>query len=206
MAKRPTPKPGATRRPSKFSAAGWRASGVRSKAAATAKAASPAKGSDKKSAPVVPGLDLKRNINFSLYHLTLFAVVIYGVVALEPHVRTWVEQQQQIAALSAEVETAKQDVADMQEERIRWDDPVYVRSQARDRLYYVMPGEVSYLVMDADGVDTSDTTGTVGAQMADARNTTEISDQIRETNDNWVDSLLYTVVHSGLDEPEQETK
>lgn len=194
MAKRPTSKPSATRRPSKFSAAGSRASA--------------GKVSDKKSkaAPVVPGLDLMRNINFSLYHLTLFGIIIFGVISLEPHVKTWVEQQQQIAALRAEVDQAKKDVADMQEERVRWDDPVYVRSQARDRLYYVMPGEVSYLVMDADGVDTSDTTGTVGAQMADARNTSEITDQIRETNDNWVDSLLYTVVHSGLDEPKQETK
>lgn len=154
----------------------------------------------------MPGLDLMRNINFSLYHLTLFGIIIFGVVSLEPHVKTWVEQQQLIAELRAEVDQAKKDVADMQEERVRWDDPVYVRSQARDRLYYVMPGEVSYLVMDADGVDTSDTTGTVGAQMADARNTSEITDQIRETNDNWVDSLLYTVVHSGLDEPKQETK
>ena len=194
MAKRPTSKPSATRRPSKFSAAGSRASA--------------GKVNEKKSkaAPVVPGLDLMRNINFSLYHLTLFGIIIFGVISLEPHVKTWVEQQQQIAALRAEVDQAKKDVADMQEERVRWDDPVYVRSQARDRLYYVMPGEVSYLVMDADGVDTSDTTGTVGAQMADARNTSEITDQIRETNDNWVDSLLYTVVHSGLDEPNQETK
>lgn len=198
MAKRPAPKPSATRRTSKFSAAGSRASAGKVSA----------RNSDRKpkAAPVVPGLDLMRNINFSLYHLTLFGIIIFGVVSLEPHVKTWVEQQQQIAALSAEVAQAKKDVADMQEERVRWDDPVYVRSQARDRLYYVMPGEVSYLVMDADGVDTSDTTGTVGAQMADARNTSEITDQIRETKDNWVDSLLYTVVHAGLDEPKQETK
>lgn len=216
MAKRPTPKPSATRRPSKFSAAGWRASGAKSKAASGpvdsgrvgkgTKASGPAKAGDKKSAPVVPGLDLMRNLNFSLYHLTVFGILVFGVFSLEPHVRTWVEQQQQIAALQAEVNQAKKAVADMEEERVRWDDPVYVRSQARDRLYYVMPGEVSYLVMDADGVDTSDTTGTVGAQMADARNTTEITDQIRETKDNWVDSLLYTVVHAGLDEPKQESK
>ena len=46
---------------------------------------------------------------------------------------------------------------DMQAERDRWQDPVYIRSQARDRLYYVLPGEVSYLVMDSEGLDFSDT-------------------------------------------------
>ncbi|MDE2386744.1 MAG: septum formation initiator family protein, partial [Actinomycetales bacterium] len=103
--------------------------------------------------------------------------------------------------VAAQVEQAKKDVASMQVERKRWDDPVYVRSQARDRLYYVMPGEVSYLVMDSEGIDPNDTSGTVGAQMADRRNTTEITNKIRESKDNWVDSLLYTVVHSGVDQP-----
>jgi hypothetical protein len=93
----------------------------------------------------------------------------------------------------------------MTEERKRWEDPVYVRAQARDRLYYVMPGEVSYLVMDAQGVDMSDTTGTVGEMLAERANTTEITTNLRKTKQNWVDSVLYSVVRAGLDEP-TETK
>ena len=89
----------------------------------------------------------------------------------------------------------------MTEERKRWEDPVYVRAQARDRLYYVMPGEVSYLVMDASGVDMSDTSGTVGEMLAERANTTEISQSLRKTKNNWVDAVLYSVVRAGLDEP-----
>ena len=146
-------------------------------------------------------LDFIRTLRWNTYNLVLVGLVVLGVVTLAPGIKTWYLQQQQIADVAAQVEQAKKDVASMQVERKRWDDPVYVRSQARDRLYYVMPGEVSYLVMDADGIDPNDTSGTVGAQMADRRNTAEITNKIRESKDNWVDSLLYTVVHSGLDQP-----
>ena len=151
----------------------------------------------------IPGLDFARSIRFNTYNLVVFGLIILGVVTLAPNVQIWVTQQQQVADVARQVEQAKKDVAAMTIERKRWDDPVYVRSQARDRLYYVMPGEVSYLVMDANGIDPNDTSGTVGAQMADKRNTTEITKQIRVTKDNWVDSLLYTVVHAGTDQPTQ---
>jgi len=33
----------------------------------------------------------------------------------------------------------------------RWRDPAYIQSQASARFGYVMPGETSYVVLDADG-------------------------------------------------------
>jgi cell division protein FtsB len=137
--------------------------------------------------------------------LTVLAVIVLAVVTLAPTVQTLFVQRQQIADLQHQVEQAKKAVASMTEERKRWEDPVYVRAQARDRLYYVMPGEVSYLVMDAQGVDMSDTTGTVGEMLAERANTTEITTNLRKTKQNWVDSVLYSVVRAGLDEP-TETK
>jgi cell division protein FtsB len=133
--------------------------------------------------------------------LTVLAVIVLAVVTLAPTVQTLFVQRQQIADLQHQVEQAKKAVADMTEERKRWEDPVYVRAQARDRLYYVMPGEVSYLVMDAQGIDMSDTTGTVGEMLAERANTTEITTNLRKTKQNWVDSVLYSVVRAGLDEP-----
>lgn len=182
MPTRPTPPKGnATRRSAKAPAAGSRTSGARS----------------------IQGLDLVRNIRFNTYNLLVVGLILAGVLSVQQDVQTWFLQQQQLADVQAQVDAAKKAVAQMQVERKRWDDPVYVRSQARDRLYYVMPGEVSYLVMDANGIDPNDTSGTVGARMAETRNTTEITKQIRETKDNWVDSLLYTVVHAGTDQPTQ---
>ena len=36
----------------------------------------------------------------------------------------------------------------LRDERERWNDETFIVTQARERLYYVMPGEVSYLVID----------------------------------------------------------
>ncbi|BDS49371.1 MULTISPECIES: septum formation initiator family protein [Rhodoluna] len=157
-----------------------------------------------KAAPVSVSAAL-RGFRLNTYTLTLLTVIVFGVVTLAPRVQTWVTQRQQIAEAQAAVDKAKQDVLDMQEERKRWEDPVYIRAQARDRLYYVMPGEVSYLVMDADGVDMSDTSGTVGAMLAERANTDEISTDIRQTSNNWVDAVLESVIRAGIEEPVEET-
>jgi hypothetical protein len=116
-------------------------------------------------------------------------------------VQEWFVLRQQVAQAQADVAKARTDVKDMVTERKRWEDPVYIRSQARNRLYYVMPGEVSYLVMDANGVNTSDNSGTVGAMLADRRNYGQISQTIHETRNNWVDSIMQTVIIAGIDEP-----
>jgi hypothetical protein len=102
------------------------------------------------------------------------------------------------------IEQAKQAVDDMQAERDRWQDPVYIRSQARDRLYYVLPGEVSYLVMDTEGLDLTDTSGTVGAKLAAKRNADEISLEVAAANENWVDALIVSGLRAALDQPEEK--
>ncbi|WEK62571.1 MAG: septum formation initiator family protein [Candidatus Microbacterium colombiense] len=37
-------------------------------------------------------------------------------------------------------------IAALETERERWRDPAYITTQARERLYYVKPGEVVYLI------------------------------------------------------------
>ena len=47
---------------------------------------------------------------------------------------------------------AQADVDELEAEIARWDDPAYIEAQARDRLYYVFPGDRSYLVVGDDGL------------------------------------------------------
>jgi cell division protein FtsB len=142
-----------------------------------------------------------RGMRLNTYTITLLAMIVLGVLTLAPRVQEWFVLRQQVAQAQADVAKARNDVKNMESEVKRWEDPVYIRSQARDRLYYVMPGEVSYLVMDAEGVNTSDVSGTVGAMLADQRNYGQISKSIKETRNNWVDSVMETVVVAGIDEP-----
>ena len=139
--------------------------------------------------------------NFDARNALVLVMIVVGVVTVAPNVQTFFSYRQQIADMQAQVDAEKKELADMIVERKRWDDPVYVRSQARQRLYYVLPGEVSYLVMDAGSVNTSDKSGTVGAMLADRRNTSVISSSIRTTSENWVDDIVGSVIRAGIEEP-----
>jgi cell division protein FtsB len=138
------------------------------------------------------------------YTLALLAVILIGMFTLAPSVQIWYEQQRQIADYRALVEQAKENLEGMQQERLRWDDEVYIRAQARDRLYFVMPGEVSFLVMDAEGIDLSDTSGTVGAMLAEQRKSSGFSLEVLASKKNWVEALLESTLRAGLEEPNQE--
>lgn len=138
------------------------------------------------------------------FTLALLGVITIGIFTLAPSVQIWFEQQREIADYKALVESAKNEVTAMEKERRRWDDEVYIRSQARDRLYFVMPGEVSFLVMDAEGIDVSDTSGTVGAMLQEKRNQNGFSTELATANGNWVDSFLESVLRSGLEEPSED--
>ena len=54
------------------------------------------------------------------------------------------------SALREQVAAQEQDVAALEAERERWQDPAYVEQQARERLKFVKPGERSYTVLDAE--------------------------------------------------------
>ena len=145
--------------------------------------------------------ELLRGLRLNARTLTIAVLLIYAALALTPQIQLLVETSQKISDQQALVEQAKQDLLDMKKERKRWEDPVYIRSQARDRLYYVMPGEVSYLVMDANGINESDTSGTVGAMIAARSNNGKITTSVTSTKNNWVDSLVETFMRAGVEEP-----
>lgn len=153
---------------------------------------------------VSQGKLLAKSLRLNSTWVSVIAVVVIGSFLISPDVEAFLNQRRQIAEMEESIRLAQEQVEQMQVERDRWQDPVYIRSQARDRLYYVLPGEVSYLVMDSSGMDFSDTSGTVGALLADKRSADEISTEITAANDNWVDSLLESFLRAAIDQPTKE--
>lgn len=80
------------------------------------------------------------------------------IVSYASSLRAWVDQQQQMSALRTEQADQTQRVGELQDEIARWNDPAYVKAQARERFGYVMPGEVGYVVLDDKSVVKADTT------------------------------------------------
>ncbi|WP_344110457.1 septum formation initiator family protein [Kribbella alba] len=73
------------------------------------------------------------------------------IVSYAQSLRVWFDQHQQISALQQEIQDREKRVNQLDDEIARWGDNAYVRAQARQRLGWVMPGEVGYRVIGADG-------------------------------------------------------
>ncbi len=72
-------------------------------------------------------------------------VLVIVALLVAPYVRPWLAQRSQLAEGRAEVVRLELEVARLQTERNRWDDPAYVEQQARLRLGLLKPGEVGYV-------------------------------------------------------------
>lgn len=147
--------------------------------------------------PDARGVDVRGwlgGIRLSGFTAIVLCLVVLGAFVLVPTASTYLDQRQRIAALQDAVELGQEEVADLERERARWQDPAYVATQARERLYYVKPGEVVYLV-DNDLEETEL-----------PREPDAVSAEVEETESDWMGQLLRSVVASGLAEtavPEQ---
>lgn len=88
---------------------------------------------------------------FTRRALAVFALVVVLVFSFAGALRVWLMQSQELAVANTQIEQRTAEIAELEGELKRWDDPAYVRAQARSRLGWVMPGEVGYRVIGEDG-------------------------------------------------------
>ncbi|NKX53232.1 FtsB family cell division protein [Arthrobacter mobilis] len=122
---------------------------------------------------------------FSGRMLALAVVLITITVLLAPSVRVFIEQRSAIAQLQDEIAQEQAEQAQLKKEIARWDDPAYIKQQARDRIFYVMPGETRYMVTGAEGLSESK----------------EHASRSAPSDLPWVDALWDSVKRSATDEP-----
>jgi len=91
------------------------------------------------------GFAEKRGISTRL--LILFIVLFVVAVTLAPPTQHYFAQRAQISALQADVESNRKKLQEARAELQRWRDPEYVKSQARERLHFVLPGERQYIIL-----------------------------------------------------------
>ncbi|MRG60899.1 septum formation initiator family protein [Agromyces sp. CFH 90414] len=125
-------------------------------------------------------------IRFSGFSLIMIGVLVLAVVVLAPTIASFAEQRRHIAELRAAVSAQEAGLQDLRDQRERWNDDTYIITQARERLSYVLPGEVSYLVID-------DRT-----EAAKAESGAAVSAEVTETKGDWMRTLLTSVMTAGL--------
>ncbi|GJF34713.1 septum formation initiator family protein [Kitasatospora sp. NBC_01539] len=93
---------------------------------------------------------------------TVLVLVLCSLVAILAYpTRQFLTQRSEIADQRARAEQARRQVEDLRRERARWQDPEYVKAQARARLHFAMPGETPFVSVDpsrsaAPGPDSAD--------------------------------------------------
>ncbi len=86
------------------------------------------------------------------WRLLILAVVVALIaITLAQSLRVYFAQRQEIAQFRAEIQNSRDEIAELEDQLARWEDPDFVRAEARSRLGWVMPGEVGYRVIGVDG-------------------------------------------------------
>jgi len=100
--------------------------------------------------------------------------------------RTYIEQRIEINRLETEQSAQQDRIEDLEAERVKWDDPEYVKAQIRSSLLLVAPGEDLVIVIDED--DPKHTGGADDEQAAES---------------TWYDELAATFEDADQLDPEE---
>ncbi len=124
---------------------------------------------------------------FSGRMLALAVVMIAITIMLAPTVKIWLEKKAEISGLEADIASKQAEQASLQKQITRWQDPNYVKQQARDRINMVMPGETGYWVFGGDVP-----AGTPGGRTGSGASGSP-------SNLPWVDALWESIRRSATD-------
>jgi cell division protein FtsB len=124
---------------------------------------------------------------FSGRMLALAVVMIAITIMLAPTVKIFLEKRAEISALEGEIASKKAEQTELNKQISRWQDPNYVKQQARDRINMVMPGETGYWVFGGE-----EAAGTPGGR-------TGSGSSANPENLPWVDALWESIRRSATD-------
>ena len=81
----------------------------------------------------------------------LVLVLAVLTVSYASSLRAYLQQRSHIGDLRAQIAEREASINDLEREKQRWNDPAYVKAQARARFGYLMPGESGFEVIGVDG-------------------------------------------------------
>jgi cell division protein FtsB len=112
----------------------------------------------------------------------LAAVVCVLTLTIAGPVRTYFAQRTEMKQLSASESALRHQIADLEQQKGKLADPAYIAAQARERLGFVMPGEIPYQVQLPPNAALPADPGSAPTTAA--------------TNDPWYTSLWHTIADS----------
>ncbi|GAB3620629.1 hypothetical protein GCM10027417_18900 [Glutamicibacter endophyticus] len=117
----------------------------------------------------------------------LLVVLVFFAVLLVPTVNYYRTQNQELTELRETIASLQTRQDELKDEIARWDDPLYIKQQARERINLVQPGEKVYKVVGAVPEEKTTDSEANGS-------TFEVRQELP-----WVDALLDSVRRSATD-------
>ncbi|HET7386367.1 MAG TPA: septum formation initiator family protein [Nocardioidaceae bacterium] len=94
---------------------------------------------------------MARRPRFTGRFAILVLVVALLTVSYASSMRAYAQQRAHIQSLRHDIATSKAQIDQLTREKRRWHDPAYIRAQAHRRFGWVLPGEITFQVIGADG-------------------------------------------------------
>lgn len=131
----------------------------------------------------------RRGLNFNRRRksgraFVLLAIIFVFTLTIAPPIKHYFTQRAQIQALKSQVAADRSELEKARAELQLWKDPDYIKSQARERLHFVLPGERQYIVTDGE----QGTSENSGLQIAESV----------PTDEPWYTRIIASISESGL--------
>ena len=114
----------------------------------------------------------------------LLAIIFLFTLTIAPPIKHYFTQRAQIQALKSQVASDRAELKSARGQLQQWKDPEYVKSQARERLHFVLPGERQYIVNDGNQGSSNDS----GLQIANSV----------PMDEPWYTRIIASISESGL--------
>jgi cell division protein FtsB len=101
--------------------------------------------------PAATGASARRKASLTTRAIALAVVLLILIISYASSLRVYLNQRQELAATRAEIAATQDNIERLGDEIARWNDPAYVKTQARIRLGWVLPGETGYRIVDDNG-------------------------------------------------------
>ena len=112
------------------------------------------------------------------------AAVLFAVIVLiGSPLQKYFAQRAQINALKTQVAASQQELEKARKELQLWSDPEYIKSQARTRLHFVLPGERQYILVNDVTLEGKDNSNSVATNIP--------------TGVPWYTRLIATITEAG---------
>jgi cell division protein FtsB len=83
--------------------------------------------------------------------MVLVLVLSVLTISYASSLKAYFQQHSQIQQLQSQIASSQASINRLENEKAQWQDPAYVREQARARFGYLMPGQTSYVVIGDNG-------------------------------------------------------